>query len=122
MKNPKILKDSVNIQSTIKIGKGEYWIGGVTNSSYVLHNANEWFVDKETSDYIRIVKKYEDMIKQKIEIKDDCKFEDKIILSKPTKDGNKEISLLKDKNVKLYDNILKQLEKENKKSLKRKYL
>lgn len=112
LKNPKILKDSVNIQSTIKIGKGEYWIGGVTNSSYVLHNANEWFVDKETSDYIRIVKKYEDMLKRKIDIKDACKFEDKIILSKPAKDENKEVSLFRDKNVKLYDNILKQLEKE----------
>ena len=109
--NPKIILDRLNIKSTIRIGKGEYLFAGKSSDVYILHNFNQWNASKEINDYVRIIAKYKDLIKDKKE-KLITVLENEIIVSDRTKRGNKKLSITKEQNLCLYENIVKQLKKD----------
>ena len=103
--------DKQNIKSTLVIGKGRYLLAGKTGNRYILHNANEWFVEPQDEDYIKAIVKFIDLKNQK---KTDHLVEEngKVILSPKTKDGNKEISLSAEQNIAIFDMMTKQLDKD----------
>ena len=111
LKNPVLLVDKLNIKSTLVIGKGRYLLAGKTGNRYILHNANEWFVEPQDEDYIKAIVKFIDLKNQK---KTDHLVEEngKVILSPKTKDGNKEISLSAEQNIAIFDMMTKQLDKD----------
>ena len=110
LKNAKIIIPKINIKSTLKIENGEYLLGGKTGNNYVLHNFNEWYVDNDTTNYIKAITKYMDLKRNK---KDNFleEIDNEVIISKPTKENNVKISLTKENNEKLYNLILSQLSK-----------
>ena len=111
LKNPKIVLDKINIQSTIQIGDGEYWLAGKTGYQYVLHNANQWFIDNKLSEYVkRSIVKYIDLKNNKRADKL-VEVDGKVILSPASKEGNIEVSLTCEKNIELYQAIISQLNK-----------
>ena len=98
MVNAQIVLDRINIKSTIKIGKGEYLLAGKSSDRYVLHNFNEWKTSKEINDYVRIIAKYNDFVKNK---KDKLLtiLDDQIIVSDKSERGTTQLILNKDKNL-----------------------
>ena len=111
LKNAKVLIPKINIQSTLRIGKGEYLLAGKTGNKFVLHNFNQWYLDNDMTRYAKVIAKFIQLKKDKQE-----KFleekDGKVILSKKAKEGNSEIALTRQENVKLYRLALKQLEKD----------
>ncbi len=110
LKNAKIILPKLNIKSTLIINGGEYLIAGKTNNYYSLHNANQWFVSDDDTKYIKAIVKYMDMKKNK-KTNYLAEENDKVVLSKASKDGNTEITLTKAQNEGLYSAIIQQLEK-----------
>lgn len=113
LKNVKILK-IINFASTFKIGSGYFWLGGKTGERFSLSNANEWNVSYETTKYIRALEKYSEIKKNnKNNLENVLKEENnRVIISKKTKERNKEIALTKDENITLYNLIIAQLSKD----------
>ncbi len=110
LKNAKLIVPKLNIKSTLKIGNGEYLLAGKTGTKYVLHNFNEWFIDNNSTNYVKAITKYMDLKKNK----KDSSLEEKngkVVISKRTKENNVEIVLTKTDNINLYTLILKQLSK-----------
>ncbi|MBO4962334.1 MAG: type II CRISPR RNA-guided endonuclease Cas9, partial [Clostridia bacterium] len=109
--NAQIVLDRINIKSTIKIGKGEYLLAGKSSDVYILHNFNEWKTSKEINDYVRIIAKYNDFVKNK---KDKLLtiLDDQIIISDKSERGTTQLILSKEKNLWLYNCIIQQLQKE----------
>ena len=102
LENAVVLKDKLPLYSEIKMGKGRFLISGVSGSSLTLCNMNEWHVDFQTQNYVKILTKFTALNRAKAELKTE---EDKIVVS-PAKDENcKELALTREENVKLYDNI-----------------
>lgn len=110
LNHAKTLLSQIPIQSTLKINKGTYVLAGKTGNHILLHNANEWFVNNETAEYIKAITKYIDL---KIAKKDaDLKeVNGKVVLSPASKFKNKEVALSYRQNEILYQNILQQLQK-----------
>jgi len=110
LNKPKILVPKINIQSTLKIGNGEYWLGGKTGDGYVLHNANQWFANDEIVKYVKIIEKY-NLIKLNKTEESLTQTDSEIIVSKASKLGNTELVLTKQKNIWLYEEIINLLSK-----------
>ena len=108
--NAKILMPKLNIKSTVLINKGYYLLAGKTNNYYILHNANQWYVNNVHTNYIKVITKYIDMKTLKKD-SDLVEIDDKVIISRATKDNNPEQILTKQQNLDLYDYIIKQLNK-----------
>ncbi len=108
--NAKILIPKVNIKSTLLIDNGCYLLAGKTGNQYILHNANQWYVDNDHTNYVKIITKYIDMKTQK---KDSLlkEVDDKVIISKATKPQNIEQSLTREQNKEFYNYIINQLNK-----------
>ena len=106
----KVIVPKLKIKSTLKIGNGLYWLAGKTGSQFILHNANQWFVNQNQTKYVKAIEKY---IELKIAKKDSSleEIENKVILSKKKKNNNKEICLTKEENLSLYNKIIEQLSK-----------
>lgn len=109
--NAKFIVEKINCDSTIKFNKGEYWFSGKTGNQLIFNNANQWRVDDEIIYYVKAIEKYMELKQSKKEstiiVKDD-----KYILSPASKNGNREIALTSEENIKLYDEILNQLSKD----------
>ncbi len=110
LKNAKILINKLNIKSTLLIDNGKYLLAGKTGSQYVLHNANEWFVDDETMNYVKAISKYISL-KSENKVSELEEINKKVVVSKASKEGNKEIALTEEENLKLYKTIIGQLDK-----------
>lgn len=118
--NPKVIVDKLNIQTTFLIDNGEYWLAGKTGSRYIIHNANQWFVNSQITEYVRVLYKYKEktLLNKFNKTTEDKNNNDTnengkdiIIVSKASKNGNKEIILTREKNIYLYNEIIKQLKK-----------
>lgn len=110
LKNAKLLIPKINFQSILKIGSGEYLLGGKTGSEYILHNFNEWYVDSNTTKYIKIITKYMELKKAKRDASLVVE-NDKLIVSKKMKEKNEEQILTRLENIALYNQIIEQLNK-----------
>lgn len=111
LKNAKVIIDKLNIKSLLLINKGQYLLAGKTGDQYVLHNANEWYLNSHDEGYIKTIVKYIDLKNQNKADKL-VEMDGKVVISPKAKDGNKELALLNIENLKIYDNIIKQLDKE----------
>lgn len=111
LKNAKVIIDKLNIKSLLLIGKGQYLLAGKTGDQYVLHNANEWYLNSHDEGYIKTIVKYIDLKNQNKADKL-VEIDGKVVISPKAKDGNKELALSNIENLKIYDNIIKQLDKE----------
>lgn len=110
LKNAKVLIPKINYKSALKIGSGEFWIGGKSGSSIILHNANQWHIDNNSLEYIKKIIKYNELKKAKKDgnLKDG---QDKVIISPARNEKNKEIALTREENIQLYDLMVKQYQK-----------
>lgn len=108
--NPKLIS-KVNFKSTLKLGKGEYWLGGKTGSNYVLHNGNQWYTDYDTTKYIKTIEKYLQMKAKKTHVNLE-RNENEIIVVQPNKKGENAQVISKSKNQWLYNQVILQLKKE----------
>lgn len=106
---PKVLINKINIKSTLQIGGGEYLLGGKSGSKYVLHNANQMFVDAKTLKYIKILENYKKLVANKMDNGLEI-TNDKIIVSKAMKKNNTELILTKEQNLMLYKRFIDLLE------------
>lgn len=106
--NAKVLIPYINIQSTLIIGGGMYWLAGKTNESYVLHNANQWYMTNEQLRYAKAIVKYMEIKKNKLD-STLVEIDDKVIISPARKENNVEIALTRQENVQMYDLIIEQL-------------
>ena len=109
LQNPVLLVNKINIKSTILYNGGEYLLAGKTGKRFVLHNANQWFVDQKTSDYIRMLYQYNNFLKKKMD--NFVEKDDKVIISKKTKENNRELALTRLENQHVYKSIITTLEK-----------
>lgn len=107
---PQMFLNRLNFESTLLIGNGRYFLGGKSGDQYVLHNANQLFVDSKYIRYIKNIEKYLQYVKNKT---DDSlpQTEDKIIVSRASKERNTELSLSKDENIELYNYLTLKLSK-----------
>lgn len=108
LNEPRVLINKINLMSTLLIGKGEYYISGKSDTTYLLHNANQLFLDKNTINYIRIIEKYQKIVATKMDETLE-QTEEMIIVSKPKKEGNKALILNKTENEKLYSLLIDKL-------------
>ena len=117
---PKIICPKILIGTLFHIGNIECRLAGRTGDVVIFHNAKQWYADKECTDYIRIISKYNEKVKTKklnpevyivsseIEISGGDKFNSKI--QKLTKDGNQKLwNAIVEKIRKLYGNFPKEL-------------
>ena len=110
LKNAKVIIEKLNIKSLLLIDEGKYLLAGKTGDRYILHNANEWFIDPKDEKYIKAIVKYIDLKSQKKT--DNLKEVDgKVVLSPKAKDGNVELALTVTDNKRVYENIINQLDK-----------
>lgn len=109
--NAKVLMKKINIKSTLKINQGEYLLAGKTENRYILHNANEWHISSSDVKYIKAIEKYIDM-KLQNKIDNLKEIDEKVILSPKASDKNTEIALSKIENMKLYELLISQFEKD----------
>ncbi len=105
LKNAKCIMPKINIQSTLKIGNGEYLLAGKSGNSYVLHNANQWFANTKQIYYVRAIEKYMQIVTNKLD-NELVQDNDKIVVSQASKEGNKEIVLSRELNIEFYDQLI----------------
>jgi len=108
--NAKILIERINIKSVLKIDSGYYLLAGKTGDSFILHNANQWNISNEDILYVKALEKYAEL-KAKKSDGHLVEIENKVVLSKPSKQNNTEIALFRDKNIELFNLIINQLSK-----------
>ncbi|MCL2522858.1 MAG: type II CRISPR RNA-guided endonuclease Cas9 [Erysipelotrichales bacterium] len=105
---PKIIVSKVLLGTLFNINKMSCRIVGWNRSKMLFRNANQLFLDKDFLDYIRLIFKYNDMVKEgksNFFIKDD----DSIEIAGGKKTTNKLQILTKEKNIQLWDIILAKL-------------
>ena len=106
--NAKIIFPKLNIQSTVLINSGKYVLAAKTGDQLVLHNANQWRTSTEETIYVKAIEKYLECKQSNKDIRFEEK-DDKVIISKKSKEGNVEIALTKTENEWLYEKIKEKL-------------
>lgn len=101
----------IKFKSTLKLGKGEYWLGGKTGTNYILHNGNQWFCDYATTKDFKTIEKYLQM-KAKGTDKALKQTDDEIIVVPPNKHGKNAQIITKSSNKSLFETMANQLKKE----------
>ena len=101
----------IKFKSTLKLGKGEYWLGGKTGTNYILHNGNQWFCDYATTKDFKTIEKYLQM-KAKGTHKALKQTDDEIIVVPPNKLGKNAQIITKQSNKALFETMANQLKKE----------
>ena len=109
--NARIVLPKVNFQSTLKIDNGLYWLSGSSGDMRLLYNANQWFVDNDTTRYVKALEKYSE-IKKNRKDGDLKEIDGRVVLSPASKKNNTEIILSKVENEQLYHAICGQLSKD----------
>lgn len=109
IKITRIILDKLKYNSLLKINGGLYKLTGKTGNSYKILKASEWHIDNKTVEYIKIIEKY---LGYSEEFRKELpQSEDKIVVSKSSKNSQSELVLNREKNMQLYEIIIKQLSK-----------
>jgi CRISPR-associated endonuclease Csn1 len=92
--------------NTDKIGYMEIRLAGRNETNMLFHNAKQLFLDKKSSDYVRIIAKYNKAVKDKKIKPEDYADKDSILLSGKNDGRQKEYRLTKEDNLYLWNNLL----------------
>ncbi len=110
LEKAKLIIPKINLKSTIKIGGGEYWLTAKTGRDYGLQNANQWHAPRWCVQIVKNLDKFAELERNRklsgVEI-----AEDFIAFAQADKTLNQERLITKEKNLALYDEATKQLDK-----------
>ncbi len=113
LKEPRIIVPKLKIKTLVSVNGTRVWIAGMTGKQIILHNANQWFTDPETDQYIKQATKYVERVVAKSKASD--KKEEEPILEEriPLMKNRKEVTLFatKEINEKIYVSIIEKLER-----------
>lgn len=105
---PQMLVPKLKVKSLVSVNGYRVWIAGVTGKRILIHNAQQWFTDRETDLYVKNLVKLIDLDKNgklSEEVKQECQI--------PLMSNRMGVALYatKDKNVELYRKIMVTLNK-----------
>lgn len=103
---PKILVPKLKIKTLVKINGYKVWIAGVTGNQIIIHNAQQWFTDGDTDNYIKQLVKYIEKDKEG-KISDEEKLQPQLSLICNRKGDT--LYATKEKNLDIYKKILETL-------------
>lgn len=106
LKNVKLLVPKLKIKTLVRINGFNAWLAGMFNNYVIVHNANEWFTDKDTDDYVNGLGKLNEAAKNGSVDENENEY--------PIKTNrNKEVKLAvnAENNIRLYDKIVEQTSK-----------
>ena len=106
LKDIKILIDKVKIGTLMKIDKTYAYLAGKSDSSLVLHNANQLYANQKFIDYIRLINKHEDLYDKNSKYLNNDEF----VISY-SKNDRPNLKLTKSRNIKIYDEIISKFKK-----------
>lgn len=119
--NAKIIVDKLPMYTELNINGGRYLLSSLSGARLNIHNFNQWFTTKYNNDYsisnnqmekyIKLIAKYMDIKKAKIEIPAEYVTIDKIVISPAKSERGTEKALTRVENVELYNKIISQLKK-----------
>ena len=107
---PKVLVDNVKIDSLIKMDNSAMNISGRSGAKILIKNASQFFVSKQTKDYIRLLEKHRSELKNQSEIEN--YEQDSFIVIYSSAKNKPHQSISRQKNLNLYNNLVHQLEKD----------
>ena len=61
---PKLIVQKIKVKSLLSIEGYKVWIAGVTGNQILIHNAQQWFTDAQTDNYVKQLVKYLEKEKQ----------------------------------------------------------
>lgn len=106
LKNVKLLVPKLKIKTLVRINGFNAWIAGMTGKQILMHNANEWFTDKDTDDYVNGLGKLIETAKNGSV---DENEEEYVIKTNRKKEVKQVINA--ENNIRLYDKIVEQTSK-----------
>ena len=106
LKNVKLLVPKLKIKTLVRINGFSAWIAGMTGKQILMHNANEWFTDKDTDDYVNGLGKLIETAKNG---SIDENEEEYLIKTNRKKEIKQVINA--ENNIRLYDKIVEQTSK-----------
>ncbi|MBR3864985.1 MAG: type II CRISPR RNA-guided endonuclease Cas9 [Clostridia bacterium] len=108
LKEPKILVPKLKIKSLLSINGYKVWLAGITGKQIIVHNAQQWFTDKDTDLYVKqLVKLIENEKQGKLSEDEKQKTEIPLISNR----NESTLFATKEKNINLYRTILTTLNK-----------
>ena len=111
LKSPQIIVPKLKTKSLISVNGFRVWISGKTGNQILLHNAVEWFTDKETDEYINALTKLTS--RDNDGFLDDVEKNNDVFIIKTNRFKENKLSITKESNVALFDKIVSQIAKEN---------
>ncbi|MDY4655521.1 MAG: type II CRISPR RNA-guided endonuclease Cas9 [Eubacteriales bacterium] len=106
LKNVKLLVPKLKIKTLVRINGFNAWLAGMFNNYVIVHNANEWFTDKDTDDYVNGLGKLIETAKNGSV---DEMEEEYVIKTNRKKEVKQVINA--ENNIRLYDKIVEQTSK-----------
>ncbi len=109
LENAKILIPKINLASTLKIGGGEYWLTAKSGDFYQLKNANQWRAPRWCVQIIKNLEKFAELERmRRVESSGVEVSEKEIAFTQSDKTLNQERLITKDKNLSLYNEMMRQ--------------
>lgn len=109
IKITRVMLDKLKYQSLLKIDGGLYRLTGKTGDKYKIQKAMEWHIDNKMTAYTKVIDKY--LAMDEDTRKELTQTQEKIIVSPAKKENQRELYILRNTNIELYDLIVKQLSK-----------
>lgn len=106
LKNVKLLVPKLKIKTLVRINGFNAWIAGMTGKQILMHNANEWFTDKDTDDYVNGLGKLIETAKNG----NVAENEEVYVIKTNRKKEIKQV-INAENNIRLYDKIVEQTSK-----------
>ncbi len=117
LKEPKIIIPKLKIKSLVSVNGFKAWVAGATEGRIILHNANQWFTDAITDQYIKQATKFVSSEITK-EASNKNKKDKEVVVKVyeeniPLMKNRKGVTLYatKEKNIEIYDRVIERLKK-----------
>ncbi len=104
LKTPRVVLPKIKTKSLLEWNGTLVYITGATGNRILLSNANQWFVGKDTSDYLRIVDKA--MEKRAFFVENE---NDEEVVIATSREGKRRDAISKQLNERIYDELIAQL-------------
>jgi len=106
LKNAEIVLPHISVKSLLRYEGTLLYIAGTSENRWSAHNANQWFISKENSDYLRLVYK---ALERRAELKEEENAEELLVAT--SRDGKRKDYVTKMLNAEIYELIENQLRK-----------
>lgn len=104
LKSPRVVFPKIKTKSLLEWNGTLVYIAGSNGKQLQFHNSNQWFVGKDTSDYLRIVDK---AMEKRAFFVDNENDEEAVIAT--SREGKRKDAISKQLNEKIYDELIVQL-------------